>query len=54
MLVQYGGQTIDNPDEFYKLRYAHYEGEKVIVTVTQGNERITKEVTLVEIKAPRG
>jgi hypothetical protein len=54
VLVQYGGQKIDNPDEFYKLRYAHYEGEKVMVTVMRGHEKITKEVTLVEMKAPRG
>ncbi|MGA8617591.1 MAG: PDZ domain-containing protein [Candidatus Sulfotelmatobacter sp.] len=52
LLVQYGGQKIDNPDEFYKLRYAHYE--KVMVTVMRGHEKITKEVTLVEMKAPRG
>jgi S1-C subfamily serine protease len=29
VLIEYGGQKIDNADDLYRLRYAHYEGEKV-------------------------
>jgi S1-C subfamily serine protease len=50
VLVQYGGQKIDNPDDLYRLRYTYYEGEKVMVTVMRGNEKITKEVTLEAMK----
>jgi len=47
---EYGGQIIDKADDFYKLRYAHYEGEEVMVTVMRGHEKITKEVTLEALK----
>jgi putative serine protease PepD len=50
VLIEYGGQKIDNPDDLYRLRYAHYEGEKVMVTVMQGCEKITKEVTLEQMR----
>jgi S1-C subfamily serine protease len=50
VLIAYGGQKIDNPDDLYRLRYAHYEGDKVMVTVLRGNEKITKEVTLEAMK----
>lgn len=50
LLVEYGGQKIDNPDDLYKLRYAHYEGDKVMVTVMRGHEKIVKEVTLEAMK----
>jgi ketosteroid isomerase-like protein len=50
VLIEYGGQKIDRADDFYKLRYAHYEGEEVRVTVMRGHEKITKEVTLEEMK----
>jgi ketosteroid isomerase-like protein len=46
VLIEYGGQKIDNPDDLYKLRYAHYEGDKVMVTALRGKDKITKEVTL--------
>jgi ketosteroid isomerase-like protein len=46
VLIEYGGQKIDNADDFYKLRYAHSEGEKVTVTVIRGRDKITREVTL--------
>lgn len=46
VLIEYGGQKIDNPDDLYRLRYAHYEAEKVMVTVMRGREKITKEVML--------
>jgi ketosteroid isomerase-like protein len=46
VLVEYGGQKIDNGDDLYRLRYAHYEGEKVMVSVIRGKDKITREVTL--------
>lgn len=46
VLIEYDGQKIDNPDDLYRLRYAHYEGEKVMVTVMRGHEKIIREVTL--------
>ena len=50
VLVEYGGQKIDNPDDLYRLRYAHYEGEKVMVTVIRGHEKIIREVTLEQMR----
>jgi hypothetical protein len=50
VLIEYGGQKIDNPDDLYRLRYAHYEGRKVSVTVMRGNEKLTREVTLEAMK----
>ena len=50
VLVEYGGQRIDNFDDLYRLRYAHYEGDTVKVTVMRGREKITKEVTLEAMK----
>jgi|SRR5208283_4221076 len=50
MLIEYAGRKIDNPVDYQRLRYAYYEGEKVMVTVMRGNERITKEVTLEAMK----
>jgi ketosteroid isomerase-like protein len=46
VLVEYGGQKIDNSDDLYRLRYAHYEGEKVMLSVIRGKDKITREVTL--------
>lgn len=46
VLTEYGGQKIDNADDLYRLRYAHYEGDKVVVTVLRGREKIVTEVTL--------
>jgi ketosteroid isomerase-like protein len=46
VLIQYGGRKIDNPVDYERLRHAYYEGEKVMVTVMRGHEKITKEVTL--------
>ena len=46
VLVQFGEQRIDNLYDFtYALR-AHKPGDKVLVTVLRGGERITREVTL--------
>ena len=50
VLIEYGGRKIDNPADYQRLRYAYYEREKVMVTVLRGNEKITKEVTLEEMK----
>jgi ketosteroid isomerase-like protein len=50
VMIEYGGEKIDNPDDLYRRRYAHYEGDKVMVTVLRGNEKITKEVTLEAMK----
>lgn len=50
VLIEYGEQKIDNADDFIRLRYAHYEGEKVKVTVRRGHEKITKEVALEAMK----
>ena len=53
VLIEYGGRKIDNPVDYERLRYAYSEGEKVMVTVMRGHEKITKEVTLEEMKKPR-
>jgi serine protease Do len=50
LLIEYGGRKIDNPVDLERLSYAYYEGEKVMVTALRGNEKITKEVTLEEMK----
>jgi len=50
VLIEYGGRKIDNPVDYERLRYAYYEGEKVMVTVMRGQEKFTKEVTLQAMK----
>ena len=50
VLIEYGGRKIDSPNDYERLGYAYYEGEKVVVTVLRRNEKITKEVTLEEMK----
>jgi membrane-associated protease RseP (regulator of RpoE activity) len=50
VLIEYGGRKIDNPVDYQRLRYAYYEGEKVMVTVMRGHDKITKEVTLEAMK----
>ncbi len=50
VMIEYGGRKIDNPVDYERLRYAYYEGEKVMVTVMRGHEKITKEVTLEQMK----
>ena len=54
MLIQYGGRRIDKPVDYDRLRHAYYEGEKVMVTVIRGHEKITKEVTLEEMRLTPG
>lgn len=46
VLIKYGERKIENPVDYDKLRYAYYEGEKVMATAIRGHEKITKEVTL--------
>ncbi len=46
VMIEYGGRKIDNPVDYERLRYVYSEGEKVMVTVIRGHEKITKEVTL--------
>jgi serine protease Do len=50
VLIEYGGRKIDSPVEYQTLRSAYYEGENVMVTVVRGHEKITKEVTLEEMR----
>ncbi len=50
VLVEYGGRKIDNPVDYERLRYAYSEGEKVMVTVMRGHRKITKEVTLEQMR----
>ena len=50
VLIEYGGRKIDNPVDYERLRYVYYEGEKVSVPVMRGPEKITKEVTLEEMR----
>jgi hypothetical protein len=45
VLIEHGGRKIEKVDDLYRLRYAYYEGEKVMVTVMRGHEKIRKEVT---------
>jgi hypothetical protein len=46
VLIEYGGRKIDNYIDYARLVHAYSEGERVIVTVMRGQEKITKEVTL--------
>jgi len=48
VLIEYGGRKIDNPIDYARLGNAYDEGEKVVVKVMRGHEKITKEVTLEE------
>ena len=50
VLIEYGGRKIDNPVDYERLRYFYSEGEKVMVTVMRGREKITKEVTLEQMR----
>lgn len=46
VLIEFDGKPIDNLYDFtYALR-AHKPGDKVMVTVRRGNEKVTREVTL--------
>jgi len=49
VLIDYGGRRIDNYMDYGRMRYAYSEGERVMVTVMRGHEKITKEVTLEEM-----
>jgi serine protease Do len=46
VLIEYGGRKIDNYIDYARLVHAYSEGEKVMVTVMRGQDKVTKEVTL--------
>ncbi|MBS0582234.1 MAG: PDZ domain-containing protein [Proteobacteria bacterium] len=48
VMIEYGGQKITRMDDFYRLRYAQHEGDKVMVTVMRGNEEVAKEMIVGE------
>ena len=50
VLIEYGGRKIDNYVDYSRLAHAYSEGEKVMVTVLRGHEKIMKEVTLEQMK----
>ncbi len=50
VLIEYGGRKIDNYVDYSRLVHAYSEGEKVMVTVLRGHEKIMKEVTLEQMK----
>jgi len=50
VLIEYGGRKIDKYVDYARLVHAYSEGEKVMVTVMRGPEKITKEVTLEAMK----
>jgi hypothetical protein len=50
VLIEYGGRKIDEPVDYQRLSHVYYEGEKVTVTVIRGQEKITKEVTLEQMR----
>jgi PDZ domain/SnoaL-like domain len=50
VLIEYGGRKIDNYIDYARLVHVYSEGEKVMVTVMRGHKKITKEVTLEEMK----
>ena len=50
VLIEYGGREIDNYIDYARLVHVYSEGEKVMVTVMRGHDKITKEVTLEAMK----
>jgi S1-C subfamily serine protease len=46
VLIEYGGRKIDNYVDYARLVHAYSEGEKVMVTVARGTDKITREVAL--------
>jgi PDZ domain/SnoaL-like domain len=50
VLIEYGGRKIDNYIDYARLGHVYSEGEKVMVTVMRGHDKITKEVTLEAMK----
>lgn len=50
VLIEYGERKIDNYIDYGRLVHAYSEGEKVMVTVMRGREKITQEVTLEAMK----
>jgi len=50
VLIEYGGRKIDNYIDYARLVHDYSEGEKVMVTVMRGHEKIAKDVTLEAMK----
>src|SRR5580698_5039845 len=50
VLIEYGGRKIDNYIDYARLTHVYSEGEKVMVTVKRGHDKITKAVTLEAMK----
>jgi membrane-associated protease RseP (regulator of RpoE activity) len=50
VLIEYGGRKIDNYIDYARLVHAYSEGEKVMVTVMRGDEKIAEEVLLEAMK----
>lgn len=50
VLIEYGGRKIDNYIDYARLVHADSKGEKVMVTVMRGHEKIMKEVTLEQMQ----
>jgi len=46
VMVEFAGQKVDAPVDFFRIQGAHAIGDKVAVTVMRGEEKITKDVTL--------
>jgi predicted metalloprotease with PDZ domain len=46
VLIEYGGKKIDNYIDYARLVHFYSEGERVMVTVMRGHEKLTREVTL--------
>jgi serine protease Do len=50
VLIEYGGRKIDKYVDYVRLVHAYAEGEKLMVSVMRGHEKIMKEVTLEAMK----
>ena len=50
VLIEYGGRKIDSYIDYARLTHVYSDGEKVMVTVMRGPEKITKEVTLGQMR----
>jgi S1-C subfamily serine protease len=50
VLIEYGGRKIDSYIDYARLTHVYSDDEKVMVTVMRGPEKITKEVTLGQMR----
>jgi len=46
VMIEFGGEKVDNPNDYDNVLSTHSVGDKVVVTVMRGQEKITKIVTL--------